>query len=770
MGNDPLIQKLVDSYSNWPISTTQQKNCAGGTGILTKDLFPFDALFSPIQINRITVKNRIVMAPMCNFDMCEETGRPNDKMLHYFFARAHGGAGLLTTGSVPVSHGIDPTVSEAGSLSCFPRIDLSRSVYSGWRDLAQGVHAFGAKIFIQLTAGLGRVGSPSCLGTHKKFPVSASFLPNYFIPAIPCIPLSDRKLGKIILNIGHAAADACAMGLDGVYLHGHEGYLLGQLTNPAFNHRKFGRYADWKRFGLDTVRGIRARVGPHYPIMYRIDLSLALEECYDEQTINSTHLRKFRDSRTLPQTLEYMESLVKAGVDIFDADLGCYDNWWLPHPPYGMPAGCFLEIARTVKNHFAERGILSNAGIPVPIVGVGKLGYPDIAESALQKGDCDMIMLGRPLLADPEWPNKVYRGDVESICPCIGCQEGCLDEVFKAGHIQCAVNPLTGFEHKMPTSPVEAKLKKRIAVIGAGPGGVVVAITAAKRGHKVDLYEKTDRIGGRIVAGSQAIVKFDMDNYLRYLERQVREAQINWGMRFLSQTEADPLSLKEEGYDVIVFAIGYKNSTPSIVGLEIAPNVIQATTLLRQPELIDNPPAGTGTPTGTGTALVIGGGVVGCETAQWLAYEHGRKVTVVERQPYFMSRTCTANRTHLLHTLKAKDVTLLNMTTVTGIDGPTVTLIRNHHKNVPNPLDTWTPILPDNASNPRAPEIGNLWKEETLTTDLIILAVGGQSDDSLFYTAQKERSATELYNIGDSFAPGKILDAVRAAYHLGVSL
>jgi 2-enoate reductase len=158
-------------------------------------------------------------------------------------------------------------------------------------------------------------------------------------------------------------------------------------------------------------------------------------------------LRKITNGRTAAETLEYMENLVKRGVDIFDVDLGCYDNWWLPHPPAGMPAGCFLEVSKLAKEHFEKKGILSNAGFHVPIVAVGKLGYPDFAEKALRDGLCDMVMLGRPLLADPEWPNKAYAGRVDEIRPCIGCQEGCINEFVDGGHPQCAVNPRTGFEH-----------------------------------------------------------------------------------------------------------------------------------------------------------------------------------------------------------------------------------------------------------------------------------------------------------------------------------
>ncbi len=771
MGKDALVQQLVGSYDNWPASrenASEKPGLCGSSARMTQELYPYDHLFSPIKINKLTIKNRIVMAPMGNIDMCEETGRPNDMMLQYFFARAKGGCGLLTTGLVPVSHGIDSTVTELDGLTYFPRIDRSRTVMPGWRDLAQGVHAHGSRIFVQLTAGLGRVGNPQCLLTQKKLPVSASFLPNYYIPAIPCMRLSDRKLRRIVTNIGQASADAHAMGIDGVYLHGHEGYLIEQLSNPAFNHRKLGRYADWRRFGLDMVAEIRRRVGPDYPIMYRIDLSLALEETYDEETLGSTYLGRMRGGRTVEQTLSYMEELVAAGVDVFDVDLGCYDNWWMPHPPASMPAGCFVPVARAVRERFAADGVRSNAGLPVPVVAVGKLGYPDVAERALREGSCDMVMLGRPLLADPEWPNKAFAGRVADIRPCIGCQEGCLNEFVEGGHPQCAVNPRCSFEHLMPESPAPAKSPKRVAVVGAGPAGMVCALAASRRGHAVTLIDASDKLGGKLVAAGAARIKFDVENYRVYLERQVRKQADEGNLTLELGHAATKDALAAARYDAIVCATGAHEATPPIPGLSElvdAGLAVRATHLLREPELLGQ----------ARSVTVIGGGAVGCEVAQWLAVERNvSQVSVVEMLPHMMQGACTANRGHLLHALAGHGVRLLNMTRIERAEqtlgGALLHVSRNRHKNVPDPYVSWTPILPENVVNPLAPKIGDDWHEEVIASDLVVIACGGQADDSLFYELQQTHAAPELRNIGDGFAPGRVLEAVRAAYRLGTTI
>lgn len=750
---DAPIKELCDHYGDWFVNGIENK--AGNAASMTKELYPYTSIFSPIRVNKLTIKNRIVMAPMGNLMMGEEFGRPGEKMIRYFVARAKGGVGLITSGLIPISDGVDPTVTEIGGKVMMPRISPARTLMSGWRDLAQQCHGYGSRFFIQLTPGLGRVGPPTCLVQQTKFPVSASFNRNFYIPELPCLRLSDRRLGKIIKNAGQAAADAKACLIDGVYLHGHEGYLLEQMTNKAFNRRVMGKYSDWQRFGIDMVKEIRKRVGPNYPIMYRIDLSLALNETYGERMDEVPSLKKFKKGRSIAETLDYMENLVKAGVDLFDVDLGCYDNWWLPHPPAGMPAGCFLKVSQIVKEHFANKKILSNAGVEVPVVAVGKLGYPDVAEAALRNGECDMVMLGRPLLADAEWCNKAYEGRVEDICPCIGCQEGCVNEFIEGGHIQCAVNARTGFEDSLPETAVPAEKKKKIGVVGAGPAGVIFATEALRRGHTVELIEKSDKIGGRIVSGSVPAVKFDIKNYLTWLNQQVKEAEENPNFTLRMNTAATTKWLAEQKYDAIVFAVGTKDTCPPIPGLDKV-KYVQATALLENPELMGD----------AEKIVVAGGGVVGCETAYWLTYEHSKKVSVVEMLPNFMEGVCTANRGHLLHYMEKAGVELYNCSKVTSFEPGKVNIQRNVSKGVPNPYNTWQPLLPENIPNPLAKKPGPETQDVALDADLVVLAMGGRPDDALYYEALSENTAPEMFNIGDSFAGGKVLEATRAAFRL----
>lgn len=754
MKTDKKIEELTSYFGDW---FNDGKTL--DTGKMTQDLYPYDMMFSPVKVNRITIKNRLVMAPMGNISMCDETGRPNEKMLAYFTERAKGGVGLITTGLVPVSHGLDHTITELGQLTYFPRIDRSRTVFAGWRDLAANVHSYGSRIFIQLTAGLGRVGNPQCLVNSLKFPQSASFNPSWYMPELPCLRMSDIKCKKIISNIGQAAADAKAMNLDGVYLHGHEGYLIEQMTNPAFNRRSLGHFANWQNFGIDMVKKIRERTDKNFPIMYRIDLSLALNETYGERMNEVSSLKKFRKGRTIEMTLEYMKNLVEAGVDMFDVDLGCYDNWWLPHPPGSMPPGCFLDISKIAKDYFETNGIKSNAGLPVPVVAVGKLGYPDLAEKALRDGKCDMIMLGRPLLADAYWPNKARTGRVNEIRPCIGCQEACLNEFVEGGHPQCAVNPRTAFEEVYPETPAPAEMPCNIAVIGAGPGGIMTAVTAAKRGHKVTLIEKDSRLGGRLNSASAPGIKFDVANYLEYLKGAVERAQKDYGLEVLLSTEATAESLKGK-YDKVVVAAGTTDTVLPLPGLDKA-NWQQAVAVLENPELAK----------GAKKVVVIGGGVVGSETAYFLKKELGvEDVTVVEMDKYIMNHTCTANRGYLLKYMYDSGIKLLNCTKSVSFDEKGVVVSRNTSKSVPDPYLSWNPILPENVPNPLAPKLKNEPVEEHLDADLIVMAAGGRPNEALFLELQQKLNTIEVYNLGDSFKGGKVFEATKSGYALALSL
>ena len=752
MNYEDKIVDLMGKYGDWWKEGFE-------TPKMSSSLYPYKNLFSPIKINNITIKNRIIMAPMGNISMCEETGRPNEMMLKYFEERAKGGVGLITTGLIPVSYGIDKSLIELDKLTYFPRIDRSRTVYAGWRDLSMMVHAQGAKIFVQLTPGLGRVGNPQCLVTQFKFPRSGSFLPNWYMQEVPCLRLTGHSLKKIIKLIGQGAADAKASNLDGVYLHGHEGYLLEQLSNKAFNHRKLGRYSNAENFGVDMIKEIRKRVGDSYPIMYRIDLSLALNATYKNRMKKQSPLNKFQNERKVQETLLFMKHLVEAGVDVFDVDMGCYDNWFLPHPPSSMPSGCYLELSSIVKKYFKDNKILSNKGIEVPICGVGKLGYPDLAEKSLRDGLCDMVMLGRPLLADPDWCNKAYKGDVKNITPCIGCQEGCLNEFVEGGHPQCAVNPRTSFEFEFPREIEKSPVIKNCLVIGGGPGGIMMAKTLLESGHTVTLVEKEKEIGGQLIEGSVPKIKYEMKNYLDYLSNLVEELKKNKNFKLLLNKSVDLDYVKKSTFDVVVCATGAVEFKPKIEGID-GDNVFLAKDVFLNPSTVEK----------YKNIVVVGGGMVGSEIAYYLHYELDKNVKIIEMDKYIMNHICTANRAHIIHYLEEGGVELFNMSKLTKINKNSVEIEKNVDKNKPDPYNTWQPILPENILNPLAKKVKDKTSKVTIECDAVVVALGNKSEDKLYYELINANAAKEIYLIGDAFKPKRVWEAVRSAYRKGINI
>ncbi|WP_270936852.1 oxidoreductase [Falsiroseomonas oryzae] len=753
--SDTLVSELLAWFDTWP----RGAQASAADWMMDGSLHPYDHLFAPLTVNRLTLANRVIMGPMGNLSMADPSGRPSERMIAYFEARARGGAGLLISGLVPTSPAIDPSVIQPGGFAWFPRIDGSRAVLAGWRDLAEAVHAHGSRFFIQLTPGLGRVGSPECVTQRWKLPVSASWNPNFYLPQVPCRPLLGMEIARILRDTGQAAADAMAAGIDGVQLHGHEGYLLEQFANPAFNRRRFGRHADPERLGLDLVAEIRRRCGPGFPIMYRIDLSLALRAAFGERLESEPGLRRFRAERSVAQTLAYLGRLVAAGVDMIDVDLGCYETWWLPHPPGPMPPGAFLRVARCVKDHFAAHGITAANGAPVPVAAIGKLGYPDIAEAALRDGMCDAVLLARPLLADPDWPRKARAGKVRAIIPCIGDHEGCLNEIVRGGHIQCSVNPRTGFEATYPAEPTRARRPRRIAVVGAGPAGVTAACLAAARGHAVTLFEAEARIGGWLRAGSAPAIKFDVANYLVHLGHRLAEAMREDGLTFRPATAASAESLKAEGFDAILCCTGSKPLLSPLARDAPLPTALAVEVLL-DPRRV----------AGAHRIVVVGGGEVGCETAHMLAFEHGKAVTIVEQADTFMTASCTANRGYLLRTLARQGTRLLPAARITALRPDGIEAMVNTSGIVPEPEAVWRPVLPRNLHNPFARRSVLAESPTFVAAEMVVFATGLTPDGALQRACLEQQAAEEVLGIGDCFRVGRIFDATKAAYAVASAL
>ncbi len=736
-------------------------------GRMSAALAPYEALFEPIRINRLELRNRIVMGPMGNVGMAEPMGRPGDRMIAYYAERASGGVGLIVSGMTPVSWRADPSYAEPGGLSLFPRLDGSRACFSGWKLLAEAIHAHGSRFFVQLAPGMGRVGSPECLLTKGRLPVSASWNPNWYMPKLPCRPLTDLEIRRLIRRTGRVAADLKELGIDGVAIHGHSGYLVEQLTDGAYNRRLIGCYADKKRFGLELVRAVRDACGSDYPILYRLDLSAALRETYGERLDEEPALRRFRSGRTAEESLAYVEALVAEGVDAIDVDLGGYENWWLPHPPNGMPPGVYLACARLVKERLAASGLRSRSGASVPVIAVGKLGFPDLAEGALRSGAADMVLLARALLADPEWPNKVRSGRIAEIRPCIGDHEGCLGQLATGGTPHCAVNPRATFEHKLPRVPVRSERPRRVAVIGAGPAGIAAAGVLARRGHSVVLFEARDRIGGMLVPGARPAIKYELRNYLAWIEDELERAASTADLELRLGTRVGAEDLAESDFEAVFACVGGRPLVPRVAGVS-GPGVVQAVDLLREPSLLG----------GARRVLVVGGSDVGCETASWLALELGCKVTLIEALPELMPRSCQANRGYLIRQLDRAGVRLSTLTRLVAIEPGKARVERFVDRLRPlgerggacDPTVTWRPILAPNVPNPFSHRPRGHWEPGEIDAELVVLACGLLPEAETVRMLAKAARSADFRALGDCERPGRVLEAVQAGYAAGLVL
>ncbi|MDK2785271.1 MAG: 2-enoate reductase [Bacillota bacterium] len=644
----------------------------------------YSHLFTPGRIGRLELKNRIVMAPMGNIGMCELDGRPSEQMIEYYVERARGGAGLLITGLVLPSYRLEPLLAEE-KWALLPRIDGLPFLFR-WRELVKRVHAYGAKIALQLTAGFGRVLVPQ-FAQGKMVGVSA--LRNYWDPRQTLRELTTEEIDEFIKDFAKAAYLAREAGFDAIELHGHEGYLMDQFTSPLWNKRtdKFGGDLLGRlTFPIEIIKAIRQAVGDSLPIIYRYDL---------------TH--NLPGGRSEEEGLKMGQILESVGVDAFDVDKGTYDNWYWPHPPVYQPRACMADAATKLKQV-----------VKVPVMAVGKLGYPDVAEGLLAENKADFIILGRALLADPEWPNKVRRGAVDDIRPCIGDQEACIGALARGEHLSCAVNPACARERQYRLTP--AATLKKVVVIGGGPAGMEAALVASKRGHRVILYEKAGELGGQLIPAGRPSFKSDVELYRQYLIRQVNKA----GIEVRLGQEASASTVAADAPDVVICALGMIENVPPVPGMDL-PHVVMAKDVL-----LGKKEAGK-------TVVVVGGGAVGCETALFLA-QQGKSVTIVEMLPKVMPDVMHANREMLLMLLKEAGVRILTEHVVDAVTtDEVVTLTKN-------------------------------WRRETLPADSVVIAVGGRPNNKLYQELASLHP--EVYNIGDSLKPGRVLEAVLSAYEV----
>lgn len=527
-------------------------------------------LFDEIKIGNMTLKNRIVLAPMGT--TTDPSNSFNMRDVNYYAERAKGGAGLILTGAVVASDEFEPAPCQL--------LNSNKHVYM-LHMIAERVHMYGAKFGIQLSPGIGRM---NWIDPHTP-PYSSSPCPNYYKPDLICRELPTEGVKRLVKAMGESAKLAKDAGVDIIEIHAYGGYLIDQFTSAKWNHRTDeygGSFENRQRFLFEIIEEVRKACGPNYPIAVK----MTLDSVDDEE-------------RPIEEGLAIAKRLAEIPVDLIHFGRGSYSCRWRMVSSVYQPAGFDLEAAEKMRQVIGD----------VPLMAHGKLNYPDVAERALEDGKVDLIAIGHGMIADPHWANKVKKHKLDEIVPCIGCGE-CHFNAMKGHARPCAVNPLCMHENEFELTPATEKM--RILVIGAGPAGMKAAATAAQRGYEVALWEKKEYMGGMMAAAGAPGFKKDVQHQVDYLIRQVYKHQVDVSLGKAATLE----DVKKFAPGYVVVATGADPVRIPVPGAEKAHVCTASQALLGEAKLGKR-------------VAVIGGGEVGCELAVELCNQ-GKEVTIVE--------------------------------------------------------------------------------------------------------------------------------------------
>lgn len=666
----------------------------------------YESLFQPIKIGSVDIKNRVSMAPMGAFGLVDNEGCYNQRAIDYYVERAKGGTGLIITSITKVENKLDRVVSGViPVVSENPGRFLMTSA-----EMTERVHAYGAKIFLQLTMGFGRSGVPGTLLTAP--PVSASAIPNYWKPSVTCNELTTAQVEWIVQQFINSADIAKQAGFDGVEIHAvHEGYLLDQFALALFNRRtdKYGGDLRGRlTLPIEIVGGIKARCGNDFPVGLRFSVKSCIKDWRQGGLPGEHYEEKGRD---LAEGIEAAKILEAAGYDELNTDLGSYDAWYWSHPPIYQKEGLYLPYTKKLKE-----------AVHIPVIVAGKLGVPKMAEHALEEGAADMVGLARPLLTDPFWVKKVEHHHEEQIRPCIGCHAGCLGRGFEGKPLSCAVNPACGRERYEVPQP--AYRAKTVMVIGGGVAGMEAARIAAIRGHHVTIYEQGRQLGGQMIPASAPAFKVDDRRLIAWYENELQRLAIP----IVYDTEVTKAVVAKEHPEVVIVATGAQEVRLNLPGTDrdkVATSIEIFT---------DSKKAGD-------RVIIVGGGLVGCETALYLA-KQGKQVTIVEAKRRILEN---GGGKPIPHMNKIMLIDLLKQNNVEIITGSSLGEV----------TDAGAVLIDQN------------FRRRSIEADTIVVAVGFKPNHRLY--DELSGSVPDLYLIGDAGRVGNIMNAIWTGNEIGMN-
>ncbi|MBO5220810.1 MAG: FAD-dependent oxidoreductase [Clostridia bacterium] len=596
----------------------------------------YEALFTPWKIGNVEIKNRIVMCPMGGtslFGWFELTGCHFDKeAAKLFLERAKNNVGLIIPGIAPLR-----------DTFWGKWLWQNPKMFEELKEFMDEIHKTGAKVFIQLTAGMGRSWAITELiaPLHKnKFtrailkPIldtshelaSPSPLPSRWDPEITTPEMTVAQIHEIIEAFAKTAKLCKDAGVDGVEIHAvHEGYLLDQFTMEWTNKRTDeygGSFENRFRFPVEVVKSIKEVCGADFPVSLRYSVESKVRDFRKGALPGEEYVEVGRNMEESEKAAKYLQD---AGYDMLNADNGTYDSWYWAHPPMYMPQNCNLESVAHIKKF-----------VDIPVVCAGRM-EPEVGAKAVAEGLIDGVGIARQFLVDPAWITKLIEDRLEDIKPCICCHAGCFNFSSSKGHAntqdltdtmglaRCALNPETMQSKKYNIQP--AKKQKKVAVIGGGIGGMETAMVCAKRGHIVDLYEKTDKLGGVFIAAAAPSFKEKDRALIAWYNREIQKYD-----NITIHLNTEITDVKALGADEVVVATG---AVPNKIPVPGAEKAIEAIDYLLGKEVGEN-------------VVVIGGGLTGCEIAYDL-YLKGKKPVIVEMQDDLITAkgVCLANTSYL---------------------------------------------------------------------------------------------------------------------------
>jgi 2,4-dienoyl-CoA reductase-like NADH-dependent reductase (Old Yellow Enzyme family)/thioredoxin reductase len=643
---------------------------------------PFHRILEPLHLGKISFRNRIVMSAM-NTNFASADGSVTTQFIEYYAERARGGTGLIIISAAAVDRNAR---KRTGGLL----ID-DDSFIGGLRALVDRIHQYGAKVFQQINHN-GRLLSSMSHGIFRIQPVAPSPVPHPITGEIPK-ELSRKEIEEIIGKFGDAALRVQKAGFDGVEIHGAHGYLLNQFLSLYTNKRQDAYGGDWEgrqRFPLEVVAGVREKVGSDFPISYR----LSAEEYV-------------KDGLTIEETESFAPRLEEAGVDLIHVSAGINESPLMQLkvvPMMDTPRGWLLPVSGRVKKR-----------VNIPVIAVSRINSPEVAEQAVAERKADMIAVGRGLIADPHWVRKAAEGNSQQIRKCIACNQGCMERLIQEKQITCIYNPDVGKEQD---PGVQAAISsKKVLIIGGGPGGMEAARIAALRGHHVTLWERSDRLGGQVLLYAGLPGKDEFRELIDYFIHQLEVCDIDVRLR-KTATKQEVEAFRP---DALILATGARPRTLHLPGIDRDRVVTFKEALTNRSDLSRD-------------VIVVGGGLVGLETAIYLAGRDHR-VTVIEMLDEVAGDAGPLTAPSLIEKMKRKGIQTLARCEFAGVDSDSL-------------------LFCQNGVERRMRSVGS-----------IVLACGSIPEDDL--ANELADSNFPLERVGDCVSPRRTLEAVHEGWAAG---